>query len=132
MMAAVTAHDRLARLPALVNGDAAAVRRGRFLSTVFLLEIDDVEYLITVSEGRIARFERGPFLMRPWSFALRASAEVWQRFWETTPAPGYHDLFAMKKGGVARVEGDVMPLMTHLRYVQDVITAPRRAGAAHG
>ena len=131
-MAAVTAHDRIARLPALVNADDAVVRRGRFLTTVFLLGVDDVEYLITVSEGRIAGFERGPFLMRPWSFALRASAEAWQRFWEATPAPGYHDLFAMKKRGVARVEGDIVPLMTHLRYVQDVITAPRRAARAHG
>ena len=131
-MAAVTAHDRIARLPDLVNGDEGIVRRGRFLTTTFLLGIDDVEYLVKVIEGRIASFERGPFLMRPWSFALRASAEAWQRFWEATPAPGYHDLFAMKKRGVARVEGDIVPLMTHLRYVQDVITAPRRADRAHG
>ena len=131
-MAAVTAHDRLARLPALVNGDDAAVRRGRFLSITFLLGIDDVEYLITVSEGRIASVERGPFLMRPWRFALRATGEAWLRYWEAMPAPGYHDLFAMKKRGVARVEGDIVPLMTHLRYVQDVITAPRRAARAHG
>ena len=131
-MAAVTAHDRIARLPDLVNGDEGVVRRGRFLTTTFLLGIDDVEYSIKVIEGRIASFERGPFLMRPWSFALRASAEAWQRFWEATPAPGYHDLFAMKKRGVARVEGDIVPLMTHLRYVQDVITAPRRAARAHG
>ena len=131
-MAAVTVHDRIAALPALVNGDAAVVRRGRFLTTAFLLGIDDVEYLVTVSEGRIASFERGPFLMRPWTFALRASAETWQRFWEATPAPGYHDLFAMKKRGSARVEGDLVPLMTHLRYVQDVITAPRRAALLHG
>lgn len=131
-MAAVTAHDRIARLPDLVNGDEGVVRRGRFFTTTFLLGIDDVEYLVKVIEGRIASFERGPFLMRPWSFALRASAEAWQRFWEATPAPGYHDLFAMKKRGVARVEGDIVPLMTHLRYVQDVITAPRRAARAHG
>lgn len=131
-MAAVTAHDRIAQLSDLVNGDHAIVRRGRYLTTTFLLGIDDAEYLITVIEGRVARFERGPFLMRPWSFALRASADAWQRFWDAVPAPGYHDLFAMKKRGVARVEGDIVPLMTHLRYVQDVITAPRRAARAHG
>jgi hypothetical protein len=131
-MKGVTAHDRIAALPALVNGDAAVVRRGRFLTTAFLLGIDDEEYLVKVSEGRIASFERGPFLMRPWTFALRASAEAWQRFWEAAPPPGYHDLFAMKKRGAARVEGDLVPLMTHLRYVQDVITAPRRAALSHG
>jgi hypothetical protein len=41
------------------------------------------------------------------------------------PEPGYHDLFAMKKLGVARVEGDLVPLMANLRYVKDVVTAPR-------
>jgi hypothetical protein len=31
----------------------------------------------------------------------------------------------MKKLGVARVEGDLWPLMAHLRYVKDVLAAPR-------
>jgi len=65
--------------------------------------------------------------MRSWTFALRASPETWQRFWEPTPAPGYHDLFAMKRLGVARIEGDLVPLMANLRYVKDVVAAPRRA-----
>lgn len=131
-MASVTAHDRVAALAALVNGDEALVRRGRFLTTTFLLGVDDVEYLVTVVEGRVAQVERGPFLMRAWSFALRAPADAWQRFWEPVPAPGYHDLFAMKKLGVARVEGDLVPLMANLRWVKDVIAAPRRAAGAGG
>ena len=77
--------------------------------------------------GRLAAVERGPFLMRSWSFAVRASADAWARFWQPLPEPGYHDLFAMKKLGVARVEGDLWPLMAHLRYVKDVLAAPRRA-----
>jgi hypothetical protein len=46
------------------------------------------------------------------------------------PAPGYHDLFAMKKLGLASVDGDIIPLMTHLRYLKDLLAAPRRAKAA--
>jgi hypothetical protein len=122
---------RIEALPDLVNGDGALVRRGRFLTTTFLLGIGDADYLVKVVEGRIAMVERGPFLMRPWSFALRAPAEAWARFWEPAPPPGYHDLFAMKKLGVASVEGDLVPLMANLRYVKDVIAAPRRtAGGA--
>ena len=37
------------------------------------------------------------------------------------------NIFAMKKLGVASVEGDLLPLMANLRYVKDVIAAPRRA-----
>jgi hypothetical protein len=116
----------LMSLPALVNGDAALVRRGRYLSTVFLLEADDVSYLVRVREGEVAGVERGPFLMRPWTFAVRAPADAWRRFWRPVPEPGYHDLFAMKKLGVARVEGDLVPLMANLRYLKDVLAAPRR------
>jgi hypothetical protein len=120
MMAAV-----LDRLPDLVNGDANLVRRGRDCSTTFLVEIGDTAWLVTVHEGRVTRVERGPFLMRAWSFAVRAPAEAWTKFWEPIPAPGYHDLFAMAKGGHARIEGDLLPLMANLRFVKDVLAAPR-------
>ena len=124
---AAETHASILSLPDLVNNDAGLVRRGRYLHATFLVAAGDTEFLVRVEEGRLAPVERGPFLMRSWTFALRASAETWQRFWEPTPAPGYHDLFAMKKLGVARIEGDLVPLMANLRYVKDVVAAPRRA-----
>ena len=114
------------RLPDLVNADEGLVRQGQRLTTTFLLAVDDTEYLVHVSAGRLAAVERGPFLLRSWTFSVRASADAWARFWQPLPEPGYHDLFAMKKLGVARVEGDLWPLMAHLRYVKDVLAAPRR------
>ena len=113
------------RLPEWVNADADLVRRGRYLSTTFLVESDARAWLVTVHEGRVTRVERGPFLMREWTFAIRASAEAWRRFWEPVPAPGFHDLFALTRGGHARVEGDLQPLMANLRYVKDLIAWPR-------
>ena len=115
----------LEHLPEWVNADAALVRRGRYLSTIFLGVVGDTAWLVTVHEGRVARVERGPFLMREWVFAVRASTEAWRRYWEPVPAPGFHDLFALTKGGHARVEGDLRPLMANLRYVKDVLTLPR-------
>lgn len=111
----------------LVNRDASLVRRGRYLSTTFLVETGSTAWLVTVHEGRVIKLERGPFLMRAWSFAIRASEEAWRRFWEPVPAAGWHDLFAMKKGGHATVEGDLRPLMANLRYVKDVLAKPRSA-----
>jgi hypothetical protein len=115
----------LEQLPEWVNGDAALVRRGRYLSATFLVEVGDTAWLVTVHEGRVTRVERGPFLMRDWAFAVRASAEAWRRYWEPVPAPGFHDLLAMTKFGHARIEGDLRPFMAHLRYVKDVLTLPR-------
>ena len=118
----------LEQLAELVNADAGLVRRGRYFSTTFLVETGATAWLVSVHEGRVTRVERGPFLMRAWSFAVRASEEAWQRFWAPVPAAGWHDLFAMTKGGQATVEGDLRPLMANLRYVKDVLAKPRRAG----
>ena len=123
------ANQIVAGLPDLVNADAALVRRGQRLTTTFLLAVGDAEYLVQVADGRLAAVERGPFLLRSWSFAVRAPADAWARFWQPLPEPGYHDLFAMKKLGVAQIEGDLWPLMAYLRYVKDVLAAPRRARA---
>jgi hypothetical protein len=116
----------IVRLPDLVNADEGLVRRGQRLTISFLLAVDDTEYLVHVAAGRLTTVERGPFLLRSWTFAVRASADAWARFWQRPPEPGYHDLFAMKKLGVARIEGDLWPLMAHLRYVKDILAAPRR------
>jgi hypothetical protein len=115
----------LDQLADLVNTDAGLVRRGRYLSTTFLVETGPTAWLVSVHEGRVTRVERGPFLMRAWSFAVRASEDAWRRFWAPVPAAGWHDLFAMTKGGHAVVEGDLRPLMANLRYVKDVLAKPR-------
>ena len=117
-------------LPALVNGNAALVRRGRYCTTTFLVEVGDTAWLISVHEGRVEKVERGPFLMRAWSFAVRAPAAAWQKFLEPVPAPGYHDIFAMTKGGHARVEGNLQPLMANLRFIKDLLAAPRSSRRA--
>lgn len=115
----------LARLPELVNGREPLVRRGRFFSSEFLVEADAVAVHVKVNEGRIEAVEKGPFRMRAWRFAIRADADAWLRFWEPVPAPGYHDLIAMTRLGVARLEGDLQPLMANLRYIKEVLASPR-------
>jgi hypothetical protein len=116
----------LDRLADLVNSNADLVRRGRYLSATFLVETGATAWLVTVHEGRVEKVERGPFLMRAWTFAVRAPETSWTKFWEPVPAAGFHDLFAMAKLGHATVEGDLQPLMANLRYIKDVLAAPRR------
>ena len=118
----------LEQLADLVNANADLVRRGRYLSTTFLVQTGATAWLVTVHEGRVQKVERGPFLMRAWTFAVRAPETAWTKFWAPVPAAGFHDIFAMAKGGHATVEGDLQPLMANLRYVKDVLAAPRRQG----
>jgi hypothetical protein len=114
------------RLLDLVNADDTLVRRGRFLTCDFLIEVGDTPYHVSVVSGRIASVTPGPALMRPWRFAIRAPEDAWREFWQPVPRAGFHDLFALTRFGRARIEGDLQPLMANLRYVKDVLEKPRR------
>jgi hypothetical protein len=116
--------DNIARL---VNADANLVRRGRFVDTTFMIVIDDAYTLIRVQEGRITKVTPGPFITPDFSFALRASRGVWEKFWQPLPPLGFSDVFALVKQKFMRVEGDIHPFMANLLYFKDVIAAPRKA-----
>jgi hypothetical protein len=109
------------------NADAWLVQRGRYLNVTFLLESSQDQYLVGIERGRIHAVEQGPFVMPRWTFALRADAETWARFWEARPAPGFHDLMALIKFRRLRLEGDQHPFMSHLLYFKDLFALGRAA-----
>jgi len=115
--------DTIARV---VNADEGLVRRGRFVDTTFMITIGDDDHLIRVQEGRIAAVTAGPFITPNYSFALRASRDVWEKFWQPLPPRGFTDIFALVKFRRMRVEGDLHPFMSNLLYFKDVLAIPRK------
>lgn len=113
------------KLPELVADDRNLLRRGAYLTVDFMAEIGSVPFYLSIVGGRLAALERGPQLMRPWVFAVRASVEAWSRFWQPMPEAGWHDIFALMKRGEASVEGDLRPFMANLQYIKDLLAAPR-------
>jgi len=116
-------------LEALVNGDEALVRRGRFLSTTFLLEVGQTAWLISIFEGKVVSVTSGPFVMPSSSFALRAPEQEWQKFWSSRPPPGSNDLMALIKRRVLKAEGNLQIFMANLRYFKEALAKLRQAGA---
>jgi hypothetical protein len=117
-------------LAARVNGNERLVHRGRYVAVRLLIDLTDEHWLIDICAGRIVSVKRGPFVMPAWTFALRAPREEWDRFWEARPRPGSHDLFAMLKRRVLRVEGDLHPFMANLLYFKEVLASLRSAEGA--
>jgi hypothetical protein len=117
-------------LMARVNGDEPLVRRGRFLTTAFLLEIGPSVWLISIFEGRIVSITPGPFVMPSWSFALRAPKEEWEKFWSIRPPPGSNDLMALIKRRVLKADGDLQVFMANLRYFKESLAKLRQTEAA--
>jgi hypothetical protein len=116
-------------IASLVNADARLVHRGRFVDTTFMIAIDDAYTLIRVQEGRVVKVTPGPFITPDYTFALRASRGVWEKFWQPLPPLGFTDIFALVKQKLMRVEGDLHPFMANLLYFKDVLAAPRRGAA---
>src|SRR4051812_2855240 len=113
-----------------VNSDAALTRRGRFLTTTFLIEAGSAQWLVSIVEGRIASVTQGPFVMPSWSFALRAPQAEWEQFLAANPRPGSNDLMAMIKRRVLKVEGDLHVFMANLRYFKEALEKLRTTRAA--
>jgi hypothetical protein len=108
-----------------VNGDPNLVRRGKFVTTTFLIAIDSTDHLVRVAEGRITSITPGPFITPNYSFALRASRDSWDKLWSPRPLPGFTDVFALVKKKLLRIEGDLHPFMANLLYFKGVLAAAR-------
>jgi hypothetical protein len=119
----------LEQLREKVNGDASLTRRGRFLTTTFLIEVGSAQWLVSIVEGKIASVTPGPFVMPSWSFALRASQEEWQKFRSADPRPGSNDLMALIKRRVLKAEGNLQVFMANLRYFKESLEKLRPARA---
>jgi hypothetical protein len=113
-----------------VNGDQNLVRRGRHVTTTFLIAIDNADHLVRVAEGRIVSITPGPFITPNYSFALRASRDSWDKLWSPKPIPGFTDIFALVKKKLLRIEGDLHPFMCNLLYFKGVLAAPQSGAAA--
>jgi hypothetical protein len=118
-----------ATIPSRVNDDAHLVWRGRHLSARCLIGIGETAFLLRIDAGRITECRTPPPLMSSYAFAIHGTADAWDRFWQSPPPPGWHDLFALSKRGEIRLEGGLHPFLSHLQYFKDVLALPRSGGS---
>ena len=118
------------RLPALFDGDASLLTRGRLVDVDCLLGSTEQAFHVAIKSGRIVDITPAPVLMRSWRFAYRATPAAWTAFWQPMPKAGWHDLLSLTKRGEAVLEGDIQPFMTHLQYFKDLLALPRSSGGA--
>lgn len=101
----------------VVNADPTLKVIGRYFTADFLLGFDNQEYVVSVRNGFIQRITDSLSIETPWSFALRAPRESWEKFTQKTPPPMYNDLWAMAHPlhGRLRMDGDVKVLWQNMR-----------------
>ena len=114
----------LERVAELVNGDPAIVRWGRHMNESFMVEVGDVQYLVTVREGKVESVAKGPFVMRSWRFAIRGRALGEVLGGCRRPA----GTISLRCSGAATSPSRATSacLMAYLLYVKLLLAAPRR------
>lgn len=105
-------------------------RLGALFSETVQLKIDGLDYYLVFRDGRITEVVEGPSKKTPYRFGLVTDAEALREFWQPTPRPGFHDLFALAKIGRAEIVGDMLMLVKNLRFFKEVMALPRPAKGA--
>src|SRR3972149_2062993 len=83
------------------------------------------DYIIPIEKGRVPWVEPQRLATVTGRFTIRAAKVVWDEFWKPVPRRNHHDLWAMLAAGIAKIDGDLLPLMQNLQYFKDVLAAPR-------
>lgn len=116
-------------LKARAAGDALLARFGRDLDCALLIGDGNLDWLIEIERGAVARVTQGPLIMPKTDLRLRAASETWSHFLEPVPPPGYHDLFAMRRYRRIQIEGDIRLMSAYLFYIKRLF-ALLRPGAS--
>lgn len=117
--------ERVKGLVEQSGGNVNLHRLGCRFSGEFVVGVGEKTYHLVTERGRLVEVLEGPFKMRGFSFAIRASDDAWTKFCEPVPEPGFHDIFAMSSTGNARIEGDMAPLLHNLRYFKELLALLR-------
>jgi hypothetical protein len=120
----------LERLKDHVNSNPSLLRRGKTCTARLFVEIGEESYIVDIREGRIEAVTKGPFKTPSWTFALRASREAWNEFFEPVPKPGYQDILGLAKRKLMRIEGNLHPFMAHLLYFKEALASLRQEARA--
>lgn len=120
-------HLELTGLDSLVNADSALVHRGRWVDLTFILGVGDIDYLITIQQGKIIKIFQRRLQTKTGCFSIRAEASSWRKHWQKIPQRDYHDIFAMLAKGLIKIDGDLLPLMQNLQYFKDLISKNRES-----
>ncbi len=115
----------LQTMQARLNASDHLKHLGRLFSETVLIEVDGDEFYLTFEKGAMVSLDAGPSRKTPSRFALRTDADALQKFWQSRPAPGFHDIFGLVKIGRGRIDGDMLLLVKNMRFFKEFMALGR-------
>lgn len=104
---------------------AGYVRERIAFDADILLGFGEARRLVRVRSGCVTAIEIPAKPLQSWDFSICGTEQAWVAYWQTVPAPGWHDILALGKRGEMRIEGRLQPLMANLQQVKDLLALPR-------
>lgn len=117
--------DAMRDIEYYTSANPRLVNRGRLVNAQVMVLVGEQPWLLSIQAGHILSVKPGPFVMPSTTFRLSAPLTEWQRFWLPVPPPGSHDLLALLKRRVLKIDGDLHLFMTNLLYFKQLLAAPR-------
>ncbi len=106
------------RLIDKLNADEMLRRHGKYYSTQIAIISDDDETRFDIHAGRVSE---GDNSAEEHGFRLVAGADVWERYCQDIPPPGFNELGALIGSGNIRVEGDMYSLQSNFMFVRRLL-----------
>lgn len=119
----------LHRLAGLAAGDPALTRFGKGFGAAILVGDGANDWLIEIRDGAVTQVTPGPLMTPRTDIRIRAASDVWTRFLEPVPPPGFHDLFAMLRYRRIVIEGDMKLFTAYLFFIKRLFALLRGAEA---
>jgi hypothetical protein len=112
-----------------VNEDEELALIGHRFTANFLFGAGATEYVLRVERGRLVEVVSDPRFDQPWSFALRAPLEHWEKFIQPIPPPLFNEIFAMlMRVPEFHLEGDTLVAAQNARALQRFMSLMRTVG----
>lgn len=109
--------DILEEFRRLSDGDPELRAHGAHYSCTYLLDMQDLVFLVRMDRGVVRDLVTDPPRGTPHDFAIRGDAETWREFRRGAPAAADGVLWAAALPSGMRMEGNLRLLMHHLRCV---------------
>ena len=90
-----------------INNDPEFRLAAKFMTEDVLLEVGNSQCTVRIRDGLITEMNLAPTFMDPWSFAIKAPAESWEKFLRPVPPPHHTGLYGAMIRGIIQVVGDL-------------------------
>ena len=118
--------SKVERFRNAMNNDAEFKLAARFMSEDVLLEVDDSQCIIKVRDGVVTEIKLTPPSNNYWSFSIKATAESWDKFLQSSPPPFYTGLFAGMLRGNLQIVGNLEVAFVYLWAMNRMLDVMRQ------